>query len=101
MGTRKTSLIVISYISIYLIWGSTYFFTKLAVADFSAAHVMLFRYSIGTIILFIISFLKKEFLRFPEWREILSAVFIATFLMLGGNGLTSIGVKYIDSYILS
>jgi drug/metabolite transporter (DMT)-like permease len=99
MDTRKTSLIVISYISIYLIWGSTYFFTKLAVADLSAAYIILVRYLIGTIILFVISFLRKEIFRFPGKREILSAVFIASFLMLGGNGLVTIGEIYVDSYI--
>lgn len=99
MTTKKTSLIVISYISIYLIWGSTYFFTKLAVADFSVSYIMLIRYLTGTIILFAISILKKEIFRFPEKREILSAVFIAFFLMLGGNGLVTIGEQYIDSYI--
>ncbi len=99
MDTRKTSLIVISYISIYLIWGSTYFFTKLAVADLSAAYIILIRYLTGTIILFVISFLRKEIFRFPGKREILSAVFIASFLMLGGNGLVTIGEIYVDSYI--
>lgn len=99
MDTRKTSLIVISYISIYLIWGSTYFFTKLAVADLSAAYIILVRYLTGTIILFVISFLRKEIFRFPGKREILSAVFIASFLMLGGNGLVTIGEIYVDSYI--
>jgi drug/metabolite transporter (DMT)-like permease len=99
MNTGKTGLVVISYISIYLIWGSTYFFTKLAVADFSVAYIILIRYLTGTIILFGISFLRKEILRFPGKREILSAVFIAFFLMLGGNGLVTIGEIYVDSYI--
>lgn len=47
----------------------------------------------------IISFVKKDIFRFPNRNEILSAVFIASFLMLGGNGLVTLGEVYVDSYI--
>ncbi|MCK5673095.1 MAG: EamA family transporter [Spirochaetales bacterium] len=99
MGSHTKLLILFSYLSIYLIWGSTYFFTKLAVWDFSVPYVMLFRYLTGTIIMLGISIIKKEIFRLPDKREILSAIFIASFLMLGGNGLVTLGEVYVDSYI--
>ena len=63
-------LIILAFISIYLIWGSTYLFNKIAVTELSPFYLASIRFivagvlilSIAKLLKFKISINKKEFL---------------------------------------
>jgi drug/metabolite transporter (DMT)-like permease len=99
MNHKNRFQILLSYGAIYIIWGSTYLFIKLAVKTIPVSYILAGRFLIGGIILIIIGWLTGQLERLPNRTEIISALIIGCCLYLGGNGLVTIAEKKIDSYI--
>jgi len=96
---KNTVLILISYLTLYIVWGSTYLAIRVAVSTMPAFYLVGFRYAIAGIGFLILSAATGRLKRLPTRKEILAASFLGFFLLILGNGLVSLGEKTVDSYI--
>ena len=92
----NTTLILLSFFSIYFIWGSTYLLNKIAVSELPPFMLAGIRFVCAGIIIFILAkFLKISIAITP--RQLLNTI-IAGFLFLTfGNGVVVWALKYVDS----
>ena len=87
---------IISFVFIYVIWGSTYLLNKIVVSEISPLYLSSLRFLIAGILIIIISVFLKRSLRITIKQ--LKNSFIAGFLFLVyGNGVFVWGLKYVDS----
>ena len=89
-------LVILSFIAIYVIWGSTYLLNKVIVTEVAPLYLASIRFITAGILLFGICFLLKKPLQI-KWREFANTT-IAGFLFLTfGNGVFVWALKYVDS----
>jgi drug/metabolite transporter (DMT)-like permease len=81
--------------TVYLVWGSTYFFIRLSVEHIPPMLVGAFRYVTAGLLMLLWSVLTKE--RIFSWRVIRPAVVSGLLLLLGGNGLLIWAEQYVPS----
>ena len=93
--------IILCYLAIYIIWGSTYLAIKWGVETIPPFYLVSFRFMIGGIFFILIPVVTGRLKSFPRREEILSAIFLGTLLLLLGNGLVSWGEQKVDSYLAS
>jgi len=91
--------IILSYLMIYLVWGSTYFFIKMAVETIPPFYVVGLRFTAGGIAFITGSIITGNLRKIPSAKELLSAFFLGICLLVLGNGLVSIAEKSVDSYL--
>lgn len=97
---KKVSVgVIISYLMIYIVWGSTYYFIKLAVETIPPFYVVGLRFLAGGLVFIIISIAMGKLRTMPTIHEMLSALFLGTCLLVLGNGLVSLAEKSVDSYL--
>ena len=96
---RSTILVILSYLTVYLVWGSTYFFIKLAVTTIPPLYVLGLRWLVGGLLFLGFAYFTGRFKRLPTFREVLAALFLGSFLIMGGNGLITIAEQWVDSYL--
>ena len=97
MSTNKnTTLIIVAFFSIYVIWGSTYLLNKIAVSELPPFKIAAIRFiSAGLLILLIAKLLG---LKLSISVKELKNTMIAGFLFLTfGNGVAVWALKYVDS----
>ncbi|SFW19299.1 EamA family transporter [Cellulophaga fucicola] len=94
--SSNTTLIVLAFFSIYIIWGSTYLLNKIAVTELPPFMLASLRFISAGILVFIISkFLKLE-IKITK-KQLINTV-IAGFLFLAlGNGVVVWALRYVDS----
>lgn len=93
---RKTVLIVLAFIAIYFIWGSTYLLNKIAVTQISPLFLASIRFITAGILIFVIAKFMKLSLAINK-KQIINCI-IAGFLFLAyGNGVFVWALKYVDS----
>ena len=92
--------VIISYLCIYLVWGSTYFFMKMAVSSLPVPLVLAMRFTIGGILLFAIALIQgKGSAGLFKWKTLVWSILVGILLLLTGNGMVTIAVKTVDSYM--
>jgi drug/metabolite transporter (DMT)-like permease len=96
---RQPLLIVVCYATIYIVWGSTYYFIRKSVATISPAWVLAIRWTIGGALLLGVSLARGGLKNLPSIRNILSSVILGILLILVGNGGITIAERNVDSYI--
>ena len=96
---RRPALVVASYATIYLVWGSTYFFIRQSVLTIPPMWVMAIRWLIGGAILLGFSAARGGLTNLPSPRNIFSAIVLGTLLLLAGNGGITIAEMHVDSYV--
>jgi drug/metabolite transporter (DMT)-like permease len=96
---REAAFVVICYITVYLVWGSTYFFIRQAVLTIPPFYVVGLRWTVGGGLLLGFALATGRLKKVPTGREILSALALGFFLLLVGNGLISVAERVVDSYI--
>jgi drug/metabolite transporter (DMT)-like permease len=96
---KSASLIIISYLLVYLVWGSTYFFIKISVETIPPLLVVGLRFVIAGSAFIVICFLSGGLRRLPNIKEFLSAALMGCLLLIGGNGLVTVAEQKVDSYI--
>lgn len=93
---RNTLLIVLAFFSIYVVWGSTYLFNKIAVGELPPFMLASVRFTTAGVLIFIIAKLLGISIKVPK-RQLINTV-IAGFLFLTfGNGIIVWALKYVDS----
>lgn len=82
--------------TVYLVWGSSFLFTKIAVSNLPAAMFSGMRFMIaGTLLISIARFTGDHFpKKLVDWRHVIIAGFFMVFV---SNGLNTWAIKYIPS----
>ncbi len=96
---RNAVLVVASYLCVYVVWGSTYFFIKQSVATIPPFAVLAIRWTVGGALLLAFAAFSGRLRRLPSLRELASALVLGTLLLILGNGLITMGEQRVDSYI--
>jgi drug/metabolite transporter (DMT)-like permease len=96
---RQPGLVIASYATIYLVWGSTYFFIRQSVLTIPPMWVLAIRWLIGGALLLGFAGVRGLLRPLPSARSVLSSVVLGTLLILGGNGLITIAERRVDSYV--
>jgi len=88
--------ILLSFFSIYVIWGSTYLLNKILVSQLAPLYAASIRFITASILIFVIAKILRIPLRItkPQLRNTVIAGFL--FLTLG-NGLVVWALKFVDS----
>ncbi|WP_299061271.1 EamA family transporter [uncultured Polaribacter sp.] len=89
-------LVILAFISIYVIWGSTYMFNKVAVTELPPFFLAAIRFSTAGIIMLIIAKLVGFKIEVTTKQFINSAIASLFFLILG-NSIFVWALKYVDS----
>lgn len=93
---KRIILIILSFFSIYVFWGSTYLWNKIAVTELPPFMLAGFRFTIASILIFIIAKFLKMNLSITKKQALNS--FIASVLFLSyGNGAIVWALQYVDS----
>ena len=96
MSKSPKLLVIIAFIAIYLIWGSTYLLNKIAVTEMPPLFLSGLRFSIAGVLMVVISKILKLPLKISKRQ--LTNCFVAGFLFLVyGNGVFVWALKYVDS----
>jgi drug/metabolite transporter (DMT)-like permease len=97
MGKSSSApLIILSFFSIYFIWGSTYLLNKIAVAELAPFMLASVRFTMAGILIFILCKILGISLKIS--RKHFKNTLIAGFLFLTlGNGIMVWALKYVDS----
>ncbi len=96
---RESLKIILCYATIYIVWGSTYFFIKISVETIPPFFVLGLRNFFGGTVFLSYSLFTGKIRPLPNIRETLSSILLGTLLLLGGNGLLTIAEREVDSYI--
>jgi len=91
--------VILSYLAVYVIWGSTYFFIKMAVESMPAFYVVGLRFLFGGVAFILLSIATGALRRMPTKREIVSAFILGCLLLLLGNGFVVVAEHTVDSYL--
>ncbi len=78
---RNALLVVASYLCVYVVWGSTYFFIKQSVATIPPFAVLAIRWTVGGVLLLAIAAFTGRLRRLPSLRELASAAVLGTLLL--------------------
>ena len=94
--SSKTTLIVLAFFSIYVIWGSTYLLNKIAVTELPPFMLASIRFISAGILIFIMCKLMGISIAISKKQWINTC--ITGFLFLAfGNGVVVWALKYVDS----
>ena len=96
---RGAALIVICYFTVYIVWGSTYFFIRQAVLTIPPFYVVGLRWTVGGGLLLAFAAATGRLRKLPTLPQIGSSLVLGFLLLLVGNGLISVAERTIDSYI--
>lgn len=99
MFAKRNLLIVFCYLTLYIVWGTTYFFIKMSVETIPPFYVVAGRFIVGGPLLLGLTVLSGRWKRWPTWREVGASVLLGSLLLIGGNGLVTLGSRQVDSYI--
>lgn len=93
---KNTTLIVLAFFSIYVIWGSTYLLNKIVVTEVSPLFLASIRFlSAGTLIILIARILKLP-LKVTK-TQIKNSIIAGFLFLVYGNGVFVWALKYVDS----
>jgi drug/metabolite transporter (DMT)-like permease len=86
-------LILLSLLTLYIVWGSTYLGMRIALLGFPPFLMAGIRFLLAGSILFVI--LRARGSRAPTWKQWIGAALIGTLLLVGGNA----GVAFAEQWV--
>jgi drug/metabolite transporter (DMT)-like permease len=96
--TRRPLLPWLALITVWILWGSTYLGIQVAVDTIPPLLMAGFRFlTAGTVMFAIVGPRHARGAQRPTVRHLRSALIIAALLLVGGNGLLSVGETSVDS----
>lgn len=95
----KKGLILLSYLTLYVVWGSTYFFIKMAVGTIPPFYVLGLRFTGGGILLLALAGFGGRLRARPTLRQLGASFLLGALLLVGGNGLITVAEQKVDSYL--
>ena len=93
---NSKALIILAFIAIYVIWGSTYLLNKIAVAEIPPFFLAAIRFFCASVIIFSIAKVMKLDLSITK-RKLLNSTFVGFLFLVYGNGVFVWSLKYVDS----
>lgn len=93
-GSKAT--IVLAFIAIYIIWGSTYLLNKIAVTEIPPLFISSIRFFTASVIILSIAKVMKLNLRIDK-QQLLNSAFVGFMFLVYGNGVFVWALKYVDS----
>ena len=94
--TNSKALIILAFIAIYVIWGSTYLFNKIAVTALPPFFLASIRFiSAGLLIMIIAKFLKFNIS--ITKKQFVNSLIAGFLFLVYGNGVFVWALKYVDS----
>lgn len=88
--------IVFSFITVYLIWGSTYLFNKVAVTELPPFFLASVRFLTAGLIMIIAAALLKMKLSITK-KQLLNTAIVSFFFLVYGNSVFVWALQYVDS----
>ncbi|WP_350288456.1 EamA family transporter [uncultured Croceitalea sp.] len=92
----RKGLIILAFISIYIVWGSTYLLNKIAVTELAPFYLASIRFIIAGVLIFIIAGALGHSLRITQ-KQFLNTLFLGFLFLSFGNGVAVWALKYVDS----
>jgi len=93
----STGAFILAFTAIYLIWGSTYLGIRIAVSTMPPFAMAGARFFVAGLVMFAI--LRARGTAWPSPRQWRDHAIVGTFLLVGGNGLTSWAERFTPSGI--
>ncbi|MBT8191648.1 MAG: EamA family transporter [Bacteroidia bacterium] len=96
MSNRINLLVILAFLTIYVVWGATYLFVAFAIEQIPAFQLSFIRYTSAALVTFmLIPFFKKQSL--PSLQQLKNAA-IAGWIFLGlGTGGVAWSLNYVDT----
>jgi len=88
--------IILAFIAIYVIWGSTYLFNKIAVTELPPFFLASIRFFVAGALMITLAKIFKQDLRISK-KQLINAMIASFFFLIYGNGVFVWALKYIDS----
>ena len=93
---NSKALIVLAFIAIYVIWGSTYLFNKIAVTELPPFFLAFIRFIIAGILMILLALISKQKLTISK-KQFSNSVIASFFFLIYGNGVFVWALRYVDS----
>tara|TARA_B110001469_G_C9638093_1_gene320299 strand:+ start:2039 stop:2932 length:894 start_codon:yes stop_codon:yes gene_type:complete len=93
---KNKILIILSFFSIYAIWGSTYLLNKIAVTEIPAFSLAALRFLTAGVLILVIAKILKKPLQISK-KQFINAVIAGFLFLVYGNGVFVWALNYIDS----
>lgn len=94
---KKTkALIILSFFAIYVIWGSTYLFNKVAVTELNPFFLASIRFTFAGLLMIFLALIFKLPLKISK-KQFLNSFIASFFFLIYGNGVFVWALKYVDS----
>ncbi|MES1219855.1 MAG: EamA family transporter, partial [Bacteroidota bacterium] len=91
----STGMVVLAFATVYIVWGSTYFFIHRAIQHLPPLLLGAIRFIAAGILLLLWSIIKKENLW--DWKQIKPAIISGLLLLFIGNGALIVAEKTLPS----
>lgn len=95
-NSKNKFLIIAAFFAIYVIWGSTYLLNKIAVTELPPFMLASIRFTVASILIFIISKIMGFSLAITK-RQLINCTIIGFLFLTFGNGGVVWALKYVDS----
>jgi len=102
ISTKKNAspiMVIIAFATVYVVWGSTYFFIQVAVKHFPPMILGALRFLTAGILLLGWCLLNGE--RTGTWKQIKPAIISGLMLLLGGTGAVIWAEKWLSSSLVA
>ena len=92
--------LILAIITVAIVWGTTFLTTKIAVETIPAWFVASLRQSLAALILLPILLFRKE-LQWIGWKNFKIQIILASLMLIGANGLTTLAQETLNSSLSS
>lgn len=89
-------LIIFSFLAIYIVWGSTYLFNKIAVTTLAPFYLASIRFEVAGLLMIFLGYLLKQDLKISK-KQLLNSTIAAFLFLVYGNGVFVWALKFVDS----
>ncbi len=93
---NSKALIILSFIAIYFIWGSTYLLNKIAVTELPPFFLASIRFSVAGLLMVVIAIALKHKLNVSK-KQLMNSAIASFFFLVYGNGVFVWALKFVDS----
>lgn len=94
--SKKNLLVILSFLAIYVVWGSTYLFNKIAVSQLSPFYLASIRFFVAGFLMVFLAIITKQNLIVTK-KQFLNSLIASFFFIVYGNGVYVWALKYVDS----
>jgi len=95
----STLMVIMAFAVVYIVWGSTYFFIRIAIEDFPPFIMAAFRFVVAGILMFLWCLYKKE--QLFNWQDIKPAIVSGLLMLVVGNGAVVWSEQYLASSLVA